>query len=174
MALSIRADWSAGELRGLARREKNGRIASRLLAIANALDGMSRRDAARAAGMDRQTLRALRQAQESAPLQRGRPPTGLRDRPKGHAPQALSEGEQAALANIIFRGPDPERDGISAWTLADLCGWLEQRFGKRLHPASLSRILRRNGFSRQKARPVHPRRDAKAQEGFQKRGSAMP
>ena len=129
---------------------------------------MSRKDAARAAGMDRQTLRdwVLRYNEEG--------PTGLRDRPKGHAPQALSEGEQAALANIIFRGPDPERDGISAWTLADLCGWLEQRFGKRLHPASLSRILRRNGFSRQKARPTHPRSDAKAQEGFQKRGSAMP
>ena len=75
------------------------------------------------------------------------------------------------MANIIFRGPDPEKDGISSWTLADLSRWLEERFGKRIHPASLSRLLRRNGLSRQKARPVHPQTDHKAQKRFQKRGS---
>ena len=45
-------------------------------------------------------------------------------------------------------------------------------FGKSLHPASLSRILRQNGFSRQKTRPTHPAKDPKAQERFQKKGSA--
>src|SRR3954469_3439116 len=35
----------------------NARVARRILAIANALDGMSREEAARSAGMDRQTLR---------------------------------------------------------------------------------------------------------------------
>ena len=57
MAVTVTRDRSAGELRSLARRERNGRVASRLLAIANVLDAMSRADAARAAGMDRQTLR---------------------------------------------------------------------------------------------------------------------
>ena len=52
MALSIRAHVSAVELRALARRETTGRVSSRLLGIANALDGMSRAEAARAAGMD--------------------------------------------------------------------------------------------------------------------------
>ena len=166
MALEISDTFSAVELRAMARRERNGRIASRMLAIANALDGMSRAAAARAAGMDRQTLRdwVLRYNAEGV--------AGLRDRPKGRPPQALSESEQATLAGAIFRGPDPQKDGVSTWTLPELCRWIERRFGKRLHPASLSRILRRNGFSRQKTRPAHPFKDPKAQERFQKGGSA--
>ncbi len=56
-SLPIRSDLSSTELRGLARAERDGRVARRLLAIANALEGMSRSQAARLAGMDRQTLR---------------------------------------------------------------------------------------------------------------------
>jgi transposase len=56
-AVAIRMDIEASELRRLARREADGRVTSRLLALANVLDGMSRDAAARAAGMDRQTLR---------------------------------------------------------------------------------------------------------------------
>ncbi len=140
MALSIRADVSAVELRALARRERTGRVSSRLLGIANALDGMSRAEAARAAGMDRQTLCDWVQRYNAEGV------VGLRDKPKGRPPQRLSEGEQASLANIIFKGPDPKKDAISTWTLPQLCRWIEARFNKRLHPASLSRILRSNGF----------------------------
>jgi len=51
-----------------------GRKPEPAAAIAGAvLDGMSREAAAKIGGMDRQTLRALRQAQEGAPVQRGRP-----------------------------------------------------------------------------------------------------
>src|SRR5215210_8953305 len=87
---------------------------------------------------------------------------GLHDRPKPGRPQRLSAAEQAALAAHIFRGPDPERDGVSAWTRADLGGWLEARFGKAFHPSSLSRVLRRLDLSRQKVRPVHPEADPRA------------
>lgn len=55
--LIIRTDIDVETLRRRARLERDGRIAARLLTIANALDGMSRADAARAAGMDRQALR---------------------------------------------------------------------------------------------------------------------
>ena len=74
----------------------------------------------------------------------------------------------------MFRGPDPERDGVAAWTRADLCRWLEARFGKAFHPSSLSRVLGRLDLSRQKVRPVHPEADPKARERFQKRGCATP
>lgn len=56
-ALTIRADLSSEELRRLTRGESDGRVCRRLLAIAMALDGISREEAARQAGMDRQTLR---------------------------------------------------------------------------------------------------------------------
>lgn len=164
--LSIRDDRSAVELRLLARRERSGRVAARLYAIANALDGMTRAEAARLAGMERQALRdaVIRYNAEGL--------AGLSDRPKGHPPQKLSEAEEAAFAAAIFRGPDPQTDGVSAWTRPDLCRWLEAHFGKSYHPSSLTRVLRRMGLSRQKVRPVHPQADVRAQQRFRKRGSA--
>jgi len=56
-ALSIRRDRSPRMLRKLAKGESDARIARRILAIASALDGVSREEAAQSAGMDRQTLR---------------------------------------------------------------------------------------------------------------------
>jgi Transposase and inactivated derivatives len=127
---------------------------------------MSRADAATAAGMERQALRdaVVRDDAEG--------PEGVRDRPPSGRPPALSEAEPALLFDRILRGPDPERDGVSAWTPPDLRRWIEVRFDKRLTPQSLSPILRREGFSRQKVRPMHPKTDEAAQPRFEKGGSA--
>ena len=57
VAVPIATGRTPAELRALARRERDGRVSARLLALAGALGGMSREEAARAAGMDRQTLR---------------------------------------------------------------------------------------------------------------------
>jgi transposase len=163
-ALEIRDDLTAEELRARAGREKSNRAARRLLAIANALDGMSRADAATAAGMERQALR------DAVVRYNAEGPEGVRDRPLPGRPPALSEAELALLFDRIFRGPNPETDGVSSWTLPDLCRWLEARFDKRLTPQSLSRILRREGLSRQKVRPTHPKADEAAQRRFVKGG----
>jgi transposase len=167
-ALTIRDDLPPAALRRRARHEPNRRAALRLLAIANALEGMSRAEAARLAGMERQALRdaVVRYNEEGI--------AGLHDRPKPGRPQRLSEAEQAALAARVFTEPDPERDGTAAWTRADLGGWLADRFGKAFHPSSLSRVLRRLDLSRQKVRPVHPEADPKARERFKNKGCATP
>ena len=55
--LPIRTDVPAAELRRLARRERNRAAAARMQAIAGALEGMTRAEAARLAGMERQALR---------------------------------------------------------------------------------------------------------------------
>jgi transposase len=166
-ALTIRDELTPEALRRHARLEANRRAALRMLALANALEGMSRAEAARLAGMERQALRDAVVRYNAEGL------AGLQDRPKPGRPERLSEAEQAVLAARVFAGPDPERDGTSAWTRADLCRWLEERFGKAFHPASLSRVLRRLELSRQKARPVHPEADPQAQKRFRKRGCAM-
>lgn len=165
-ALAIRDDLTPDELRRQARRESNRRAALRMLALANALEGLSRAEAARLAGMERQALRDAVVRYNAEGL------AGLYDRSKPGRPQRLNEAEQAALAGRVFRGPDPEKDGVSAWTRADLCRWLEERFGKAFHPSSLSRVLRRLELSWQKTRPVHPRADAAAQDRFRKKGYA--
>jgi transposase len=56
-AIAVRTDYTAGEVRRFAKCAKDAAQVRRLLAIAAVLDGASREDAARAGGMDRQTLR---------------------------------------------------------------------------------------------------------------------
>ena len=166
--LAIRTDVAtASELRQHARKAR-GRTVQRLLAIAHALEGMTRAEAARAAGIERQSLRdaVIRFNIEGL--------NGLVDRPRQGRPERLTDGEQAALVARILGGPDPERGEPSSWTLSDLCRFIEARFGKTMCPQSMSRVVRRLGLSRHKARPVHPKRDAKAAERFVKRGSPTP
>ena len=162
--LRIRTDLDAAELRVLARRDTRPRAAARLYAIAHVLDGKSRAEAAQLCGMDRQALRdaVVRYNAEGVDGMAARSPLGREPR--------LTAGEQAALAALILRGPNTERSGISSWTLADLCREAELRWNKSFHPASMSRVLRRLGFSRQKARQVHPQSDPVAQAAFAKRG----
>ena len=79
-ALVIRDDRPPRELRRRARHEPNRRAALRLLAIANALEGMSRAEAARLAGMERQALRDAVVRYNAEGL------AGLYDRPKPGRP----------------------------------------------------------------------------------------
>lgn len=169
VALEIRTDLASPErLRRLARRERSPRTATRMLAIAGALEGMDRASAARLAGMERQALRDAVVRYNAEGL------AGLRDRPKPGRPPSLTDAERAVLLAAIFRGPDRARDGCVDWTLPALCGWIEWRFGKRLHPASLSRVVRRLDLSRQKTRPLHPQADERAKAAFAKGGSRAP
>src|SRR5271166_5774752 len=162
--LSIRRDRTPEVLRKLAKAEADARISRRLLAIANALSGMSRKEAAEAAGMDRQTLRDRVIRYNADGL------AGLYDGWGEGRPPRLDVHEQAELMRIVLAGPDPEADGISAFTREDLVRICEARFGETFHPASMGRLLRRLGFSRQKARPSHPKKDPAGAEAF-KRGS---
>jgi hypothetical protein len=98
-AVPIRGDIPAEELRRLARLEGDGRVACRLLGLANVVDGMSRERAARQAGMDRQTLRdwVIRFNAEGV--------EGLRDRPRSGRPPWLDDGQLAAFKALVLRGP---------------------------------------------------------------------
>jgi transposase len=160
-ALTIRRDRTPEALRKLAKAESDTRVARRLLAIANALSGMSRKEAAEAAGMDRQTLRdwVIRYNEHGL--------DGLYDCWGEGRPPRLESHEQAELMRIVLSGPDP-KSGISAFTREDLVGICEARFGKTFHPASMGRLLRRLGLSRQKARPSHPQKDPAQAEAFKK------
>lgn len=162
VAVLISKERTPAELRALARRERDGRGASRLLALANALEGMSRAEAARLAGMDRQTLRdwVHRYNQEGI--------AGLKDRFRSGRPPRLDEGQQAALRALVLRGPDLKRDGCVAWRLRDLCPLVERRFGVSYSETGMLRLLHGLDLSWQKARPVHPAADPRVQERFKK------
>ena len=161
-ALAIRQDLSADELRRLARCEPDRRAAMRLLAIANALDGLSRAEAARLAGMERQALR------DAVVRYNAEGPSGLHDRPRSGRPEALTPGQQAALKAWVLRGPNPEREGVSAWRLVDVCAHAERTYGVRYSGWGMSRLLKRLGLSRQKARPRHPQGSTAERAAFKK------
>ena len=99
-AVTVRADFSADELRRLATASKHANQSRRLLSLAAVLDGMSRADAARIGGMDRQTLRDwVHRFNE-------RGPEGLKDSwSKGHPPR-LSAEQLAQLAQVVETGPE--------------------------------------------------------------------
>jgi len=91
-SLPIRQDLSAAELRTLACKEGDARVSRRLLAIAMALDGISRAEAARQAEMDRQTLRDWVTRYNAGGVD------GLRDR-DGSAPPADTNGHHKSVLN---------------------------------------------------------------------------
>jgi len=155
---TARQQFCAGRPNALATPVLRGAI----LAIADALDGMSREEAARSAGMDRQTLRdwVIRYNEHGL--------DGLFDRSGAGRPPRLTAEEQAELLEIVLTGSDPEATGISAYTREDLAAICTERFGKPFHPSSMSRVLKRLGLSRQKTRPSHPMKDPAAQAAFKK------
>lgn len=157
----VRRDLHTPEdLRRLARGEDKPRTARRMLAIANAMEGMTFEDAARVVGIERQSLGDAVKRYNAEGL------AGLYDREKPGRPRRLSEAQESEFCEIVAAGPDPEEDGISAHTLDDLVELVEHRYGVTYHPSSISNILHRRGFSRQKPRPFHPRKDEAAQAAF--------
>src|SRR5436853_3716464 len=155
-----RQEPGAVELRREAARCRDARAARRTRALALVLEGASRAEAARAAGMDRQTLRDWVHRYDAEGL------AGLRDRPRSGRRPRLTPEEEAELAAAVERGPDPERDGVVRWRRVDLRALIEARFAVRLHERSVGKVLRRLGFSRVSVRPRHPKADEAAQEAF--------
>ena len=137
LRLVIRGRLSAAELRRRARQGPDRAAAARMMAIANALEGMTRAEAARLAGMERQALRdaVLRDSAE------GR--DGLHDRPRPGARPRLDDAQMAQLRQIVWDGPDVEKTGLSAWTLAELCGEVKRRWTVSSIRSSWSKVSKR-------------------------------
>ena len=157
-----RRDRSSSALRREATRCDDGRVACRILAIAHVLDGMSRTDAARCCGMDRQTLRDWVHRYNADGI------AGLTDAPRGGRPPVLTSEQMAELRGIVLAGPDPARHGVVRWRCVDLCDQIAERFDVEMHERTVGKLLHRMGLSRVQPRPHNPKRDLDAQETFKK------
>src|SRR3954463_16390520 len=157
-----RKELGAVELRREAGRCRDARAARRMLALALVLEGASREEAARAAGMDRQTRRdwVHRYNEEGLP--------GLHDRRRPGPRPRLTPEQEAELVAAVERGPDPDRDGVVRWRRGDLKALIEPPSPARLHERSVGKVLRRLGFARISVRPEHPKADEAAQAGVKK------
>src|SRR5260370_29374680 len=97
-AIGLRQDFDAATLRRLATTVKDPDQVRRLLAVAAVYDGMSREEAARIGGMDRQTLRdwVLRFNE--------RGPEGLINAKSPGRPPTLSEEQMEELRHLVEAG----------------------------------------------------------------------
>ena len=162
VCIALRDDYDGGELRRLAKRCRDPRQVRRLLALAAAYDGMSRREAAKVGGMDRQTLRdwAHRFNEDG--------PDGLTNRAGAGRPRRLSDEQMGALSVIVETGPDPVVDGVVRWRRIDLKRVIEERFGVTYSERAISDLLAALSFSHISGRPQHPGQDRGVIEAFKK------
>lgn len=163
-ALDLRDDFDAAGVRALAARSSDARQSRRLLSIAAIYDGMSRKDAARIGGMDRQTLRdwVIRFNESGA--------DGLVDRKSPGRKRRLSAAQMMELDALVAAGPDPVVDGVVRWRIRDLQRLIEDRFGVCYKERAISNLLKALGFSRMSGRPQHPKQDQRVLEAFKKTG----
>jgi transposase len=161
-----RLDRSAAELRDLAVKTEDSDVVRRLLGIALLLDGWSRGDAAKASGMDRQTLCDWVHRYNSNDV------AGLTTASRSGRPPALSEEQMAELKELVIQGPDPEKDGVVRWRCVDLRTKIAKQFSVTFHKRSVARLLRKLDLTRLQPRPYHPKRNAATQEAFKKTSPA--
>lgn len=161
-AIGIRSDYSADELRNLARNSRNGAQARRLMSLAAVTEGKSRLEAARIGLMDRQTLRDLviRFNDEG--------PEGLINHKSPGRKPKLTHEQKSQLARLVEEGPGDHVPGLVRWRCVDLAALVNERFGVDYHPATIARILHEEDYSHISARPQHPKQDEKAIETFKK------
>ena len=162
MTVHLRSDYDATKVRNAARAVGDAAQARRLLSIAAVYDGMSRADAAKLGGMDRQTLR------DWVHRFNAQGPDGLVNCKAPGASRKLTPKQLTELAELVETGPDFATDGIVRWRRIDLQTVIQRRFSVSYHERSVSRLLHQLGFSHISSRPRHPKQDAEAIQAFKK------
>lgn len=160
MAVAItRTELDAVGLRAAAARGKDVTASRRMLALALVLEGSNRTEAARAAGMDRQTLRDWVHRYNEAGI------AGLHNKPNpGAPPRKLTAEQEAAVAEWVRQGPTLEQHKVVRWRLVDLRDEIARCFDVQLHERTIGKLMARLNFSRVSVRPRHPEQDAAAQD----------
>jgi len=157
-----RMEYNAADLRDLAVKTRDVAQSRRLLAIAMVLDGDSREDAARQAGMDRQTLRDWVHRFNDLGVD------GLISRCAPGPTPKLTAAQMQELRALVIAGPDPAVHHVARWRCVDLRDEVARRFGVTVQERAVGKWLRKLGLTRLQPRPYHPKKDPVAEETFKK------
>lgn len=142
-AIELRSNFTSPDLRGFARRSGDADQVRRLQAVALILDGGSRSEAAKIAGVTLQTVRDwVLRFNERGP-----------DRLAPGGTSILNDQQRAQLAENIEAGPIPAAHGIVRWRLCDLAQWIWDQFELSVTRHTLGRELRAMGYRKLTARP---------------------
>src|SRR3954467_6333941 len=150
VAVPLRSDFDAAQLRALAKRARDPDQTRRLLALAAIYDGASRTEAAQIGCVTLQIVRdwVLRF--------NARGPEGLRTGRAPGAPPRLNDQHRQALQVIVEQGPIPAIHGVVRWRLIDLIQWVWEEFRLSISKQTLSRELRAMTYRKLSAPPRHP------------------
>ena len=161
-AIGVRSDITAPDLRRFSRRCDDPDQVRRLLALALILDGSSRSEAAKAAGVTLQIVRdwVIRFNADG--------PEGLMSRKAPGKISILSDEQRRALAEQVEAGPIPAAHGVVRWRLIDLAQWVWDEFGLSITKQTLSREMRALGYRKLSARPRHHNQKEGAIADFKK------
>jgi transposase len=151
---------TAAELRAFAARSRDSAQSRRLLAIAMLLDGASRLESARQAGMDRQTLRDWVHRYNEMSVDGLISHTG-----PGPAPR-LTKAQMQKLRDLVIAGPDPATHQVVRWRCADLRAEVNRRFSVTVTKGTIGKWLRKLKLTWLQPRSFHPKKDPATQEAF--------
>ena len=160
--IPLRRDFGASQLRGLAKKTKDGPQARRLLALAAIYDGATRTEAAMIGGVGLQIIR------DWVLHFNERGPDGLLNGKSPGQPSKLNDVQRQAIARMIESGPIPAVHGVVRWRLIDLAQWIFEEFRIAIAKQTLSRELRAIDYRKLSARPRHHAQAAGAIENFKK------
>lgn len=160
--IALRGDFDAVQLRGLAKKAKDGPQARRLLALASIYDGATRTEAAKIGGVGLQIIRdwVLRL--------NARGPDGLLNRKAPGRRSKLNDVQRVTIVRMIESGPIPAIHGVVRWRLIDLAQWIFEEFRITVAKQTLSRELRALGYRKLSARPRHHAQAEGVIEDFKK------
>jgi transposase len=148
-AIGVRSDYTSADLRRFARRCGDADQVRRVLALAVILDGASRSEAAKVAGVTLQVVRDWVLRFNAAG------PEGLATRKAPGRASILNDEQRARLVGEVEAGPIPAAHGVVRWRLADLAQWLWDEFELSVTRHTLGRELRAMGYRKLSARPRH-------------------
>ena len=159
--VGVAKGWDMQALQAAARRERDGRVRARLLAMLHLARGHTVAQTAGRYALGKSVLYGWIRRHHDEGVE------GLRDRPRSGQPQLLARGREQAFLQRLHEGP-PAGSGLAAWRGEDLRALLRMEFDAAYSLSGVYALLHRLGQSSLVPRPQHPDSDPAAQEAFKK------
>ena len=144
--IPLRVDFDAVQLRGLARKTKDGPQTRRLWLLRRFMRWRARGGKIGGVG-----LQIVRDGCCLSTPGFGRPIDGK----SPGKPSRLDDAQRQATGRIVENGPISAVHGVVRWRLIDLAQWIFEEFRIAIAKQTLSRELRTMGYRKLSARPRH-------------------
>lgn len=144
-----------------AKRERDGRVVTRILSIGHLLRGNTVPTTSQIFGISEAQLRRWVHRYNSKGL------AGLHDLPRSGRPTLLEANQTSSFTNRLKQGPDAKQ-GLSAYRGCDIQDLLQEEFDATYTLSGTYALLHRLGYSSLVPRPKHPKSDTNTQEAFKK------